>query len=174
MRTDRGAGISTVVGASGTAKSAPVLEVRPATRNVDVDRAGEHLVVHRDRVELRDRTDATLTQVPVAEITQVAIRRRLGTVTLVVEGGDGDRIVLRGVHPDQAERVRALLQDDQPAAPLTAAGRSIPDRALSPSHAEVLRTLEWLHDLGVLTERELNAKRAHVARVGVGPLNQAR
>jgi hypothetical protein len=138
-----------------------VLEVRPATRNLDVDRVGEHLMIFDDRVELRDRYGRVVRSIAVNAVSGVRTRRRLGSVSVSIDGGAQGQISMRGVHPDQAERLQQLLgRVPIPSHP------DVDDDRL-PSHAEVLRQLDALARIGLFDQRELAEKRALLARRGI-------
>ena len=139
----------------------PLFEATTSAIGGDVDMAGNRLVVWPDRVELRDRNDRARAAIPVEAIDQVEVSKRLTSATLTVTGTDGESLVLKGVKPASAALFRDMV-----------AGLKLPSPTPSPAEpatptSTVLRYLDELAAMGLLTEREVAEKRALLARRSV-------
>jgi hypothetical protein len=91
----------------------PLLEITPSQMFAEAERTGERLTIYADRVELRDRDNGLLHRIATADVTDVVVNKRFTGTSVTVEGGSGEPIVARGLKPDQADDIRALILDDR-------------------------------------------------------------
>lgn len=171
----------------------PLLEVKQSPLHSDIDHLGERLVIFTDRVELHDRNDRVRETIFGPDIADVVVHKKFTGSTVTVESGTGVTIVAKGLKPDQAEEIRTLILkrtrqgtasaagDAEPAKP---AGTGKPGAAAKPAapksassrgtgrnrvnQEELLAKLTDLHRAGVLTDDELEEKKALVARLARG------
>ena len=87
----------------------PLLEVKPSQMFTDTQHLGERLAIFTDRIELRDRADRVRQMIPAAEITNVVVHKRFTGSTVTVECRDAEPIIAKGLKPDQADEIRALI-----------------------------------------------------------------
>jgi hypothetical protein len=133
----------------------PVMELRPTVLATDIDRIGDQLTVLKDRLELRDRHGGLRRQLPLADIDDVEVQRRLTSAVLLVRTRTTTDLVVKGLRPEAAEEARAAILDLVPSTP-------------DPGHVDeraLRRALVELHRAGVLDDRELAEKAALVARL---------
>lgn len=170
----------------------PLLEVKQGTLAADIEHIGERLVIFNDRVELHDRSDRIRQVIAGADIADVVVHKRFTGSTVTVESGTGESIVAKGLKPEQADEIRAVIlkrtragvaagETPAPAArpapdrsraeprePIVDARDPRPAPAPSPSPAEaaeLVAKLVDLHRAGVLTDAELAEKKALVERL---------
>ncbi len=135
------------------------------------------LIVFKDRVELHDRVGAVRQTIRGDQITDVVVQKKFTGSAVTVESIDGTMIVAKGLRPEQAEEVRDLIlrrtrRGDNP--PQTRPTRpqstppSVGPRQRTLEVTELLRKLDDLHAAGILTDAELEEKRALVAHVAEG------
>ena len=159
----------------------PLLEVKPSPLNTDVSHVGDRLVIFNDRVEMHDRNDRVRQVIRGEDITDVVVHRKFTGASVTVESISGEVMVAKGLRPDQAEEVRSVIQrrtrqgrpDGEAAArPSTTAAPAPEAQRLSSTvrpatldKDDLLAKLDDLHAAGILTDRELAAKRALVQRL---------
>ncbi len=136
----------------------PVFEVSSSALGGDVDTAGSRLLLLANRVELRDPKGRVRARLPLEGIHHVEVRRRLSSAVLVLTDPEGVSLTLKGVRPASAARFRDAVA--------TAKLPTTETSASSPT-ATALRRLDELAAMGLLTEKELQAKRSQLARHGV-------
>ena len=170
-------------GRSSSGRDTVLMSVKPSPVAQDLDRLGDHLVILDDRVELRDRNDKPRRVILGDHIADVVIAKKLTGAMITVESGDGDTIQLKGLRPDQAEEIKALIMRRtrrKGPAPQREAGVGVSEGAaprttrtsrprLPASIADdLVSKLEDLHRAGILTDAELAEKKALVARAQAG------
>ncbi len=168
----------------------PLLEVKQGTLAADIEHIGERLVIFNDRVELHDRNDRVRQVIAGGDIADVVVHKKFTGSTVTVESGTGERIVAKGLKPEQADEIRSVIlkrsrsgastaSEPTPArrsgAPSGSAdtvvdARTSPaERSLGPADArELMVALENLHRAGVLSDAELLEKQALVQRIADG------
>lgn len=166
--------------AAGAPGESPLLEVKPSPLFSDTEHIGERLVIFNDRVELHDRNDRVLQVIAGPDIADVVVSKKFTGSTVTVEAGTGEVIVAKGLKPDQADEIRAIIlkrtrqgaPDDKPStpagAPRPAGGakpRSAPPRV---NEADLVAKLTDLHRAGVLSDDEFEDKKALVGRLARG------
>jgi hypothetical protein len=169
---------------------APLLEVKPSQMFTDTQHLGERLAIFNDRIELRDRADRVRQMIPAAEITNVVVHKRFTGSTVTVECRDAEPIVAKGLKPDQADEIRALIlkrtregaappslaEPATPAPPPHASGAApgeptSADQArpeTSSDQVDLVAKLAALRDAGILTDAEYRDKVALVSRLASG------
>ena len=159
----------------------PLLEVKPSPLNTDVSHVGDRLVIFNDRVEMHDRNDRVRQVIRGEDITDVVVHRKFTGASVTVESISGEVMVAKGLRPDQAEEVRSVIQrrtrqgrpdgeaaarPSTPAAPAPEGERLTSTvRPATLDKDDLLAKLDDLHAAGILTDRELAAKRALVQRL---------
>jgi hypothetical protein len=158
-----------------------LIELRPSPLGADFDHFGDQLLVFADRIELRDRTDRVRQSIASDEVTDVSVQRRFTGAVLTIEALDGDPIVVKGVKPEQADQVAALvgthsrlaaagLLDDDPA-PALSEDDDLPEASAlaAPSPDAVSNAANRLAILNRsrLNEADLLRKLADLHRAGV-------
>ncbi len=134
----------------------PVMELRPTVLATDIDRIGDQLVVMKDRLELRDRHNGLRRTVPLADISDVQVQRRLTSAVLVVSTRSATDMVIKGLRPEAAEAAREAILKLRPVeVPVLA---QLDERSL-------MRAIVELHRAGVLDDDELAQKTALVSRM---------
>jgi hypothetical protein len=176
--------------------SPPLLEIIPSQVLADDARTATRLSIHDEHVELRNRTNEVVRRIPVADITNVAVNKRFTGTSVTIESSSGAPVVARGLRPDQADEIRALLVNrrapaaagfmeapapgpeaptEAPPAPTppppptvgdTAAPAEAPDVHLD--EADLVAKLVALRDAGVLTDAEYDEKVERVNRLTRG------
>ncbi|MEZ5141561.1 MAG: hypothetical protein R2726_03445 [Acidimicrobiales bacterium] len=101
-----------------------MLEVKPSPLNTDVSHVGDRLVIFNDRVEMHDRNDRVRQVIRGDDITDVVVQRKFTGASVTVESITGDVMVAKGLRPDQAEEVKAVIQ--------RRTGRATPHRPSGP------------------------------------------
>jgi hypothetical protein len=86
-----------------------LLEVKQSALHADIDHLGESLLIFDDRVELRDRNDRVRQAISGADIADVVVHKKFTGSTVTVESGTGETIIAKGLKPDQADEIRALI-----------------------------------------------------------------
>jgi hypothetical protein len=94
---------------AGAASEPPLAETGPSLMSAEAERTGERLAVYADRVELVDRNDRVLQRIATADVREVVVNKRFTGTSVTVEPTAGEPIVARGLKPDQADDIRALL-----------------------------------------------------------------
>ena len=165
----------------------PLLEVKQGTLAADIEHIGERLVIFNDRVELHDRSDRVRQVIAGSDIADVVVHKKFTGSTVTVESGTGESIVAKGLKPEQADEIRAVILKrtraglpSGTAAPASRPGREPrepivdardPKPAQAPSATEaaaLVAKLDDLHRAGVLTDAELAEKKALVERLAQG------
>jgi len=185
--------LSSVLAASakpqGPAPGRPLFELRPATPGGHTDPRGENLLVFAERVEHRDRYGRLRQRMPILDVADVAVQRRLTGATVTVQCRTGADLVIKGLRPDEADQIRyavllaqttpgttspvpagtAAAEDWAPVAAISGAATLTPEieplRAvrLPFDEAGLLAKLIDLHRAGVIDEHELAEKTMVVA-----------
>ena len=161
----------------------PLIELRTSPLGADIDHIGDRLLVFEDRVELRDRMDRVRQSLEADQITDVVIQRKFTGAVLIVESGDGDSILTRGLRPEQAEQAKVLIhkrtrggaparpraESAAPASPeAPAAGGGTPGTPTEPTaSANGTAARMALLNQGRLNEADLLRKLADLHRAGV-------
>lgn len=138
----------------------PLFEVKTSAIGGDVDRAGSRLLVYADRVALIDERRRSGGTVSIRELDRMRVRRRLTSVTVELGSVDGKVLELKGVRPSAADELRRLLASLKL--------ELMPLENPSTPTASVLRNLNALAAMGLLTQDELAEKRAILSRQSVG------
>jgi len=185
--------LSSVLAASakpqGPAPGRPLFELRPATPGGHTDPRGENLLVFAERVEHRDRYGRLRQRMPIRDVVDVAVQRRLTGATVTVQCRTGADLVIKGLRPDEADQIRyavllaqttpgttspvpagtAAAEDWAPVTAISGAATLTPEieplRAvrLPFDEAGLLAKLIDLHRAGVIDEHELAEKTTVVA-----------
>ena len=133
----------------------------------DLDHIGDRILIHSDRVEVRDRNNVLRQVVHNRDMTGVSISKRITGSILEVGSAVGDPIIAKGVRPDLAEEARDLIaQLVGEFRPHPRDRQRVTDRQID--QTDLLRKLTDLHRAGVLTADEYAEKKELVARLARG------
>ncbi|GIU84965.1 MAG: hypothetical protein KatS3mg008_1740 [Acidimicrobiales bacterium] len=139
---------------------APLFEVKTSAIGGDVDRAGSRMLVYHDRLELVDHKGRKQGFVTLRDLDRMRVRRRLTSVSVEVGGAHGTLLKLKGVRPAAADELRRVIASLKL--------ELMPLENPSTPTASVLRNLNALAAMGLLTQDELAEKRAILSRQSVG------
>ncbi len=176
----------------------PLLEVKQGALAADVEHIGERLAIFNDRVELHDRNDRVKQVIYGPDIADVVVHKKFTGSTVTIESGAGETIIAKGLKPDQADEIRGLILKRtrqavpsgsapptkavaaKPAKPTpSAAPVSATPKAAPPSgraavgkarldETGLIEKLTDLHRAGILSDDELEEKKALVGRLARG------
>ncbi len=133
----------------------PLFEAVTSPLGGDVDAAGDRLIVWQDRVEHFDGKGRLRESVPLDDIDEVVVKKRLTSAVLSVNGAGGVQLRIKGVKSSSATRFRDAVATIKLVGAAESGGSST---------ATALKQLDRLAAIGLLTDKEIAEKRAMLVK----------
>lgn len=142
---------------AGDDRGIPLFEAVTSPLGGDVDAAGDRLIVWQDRVEHFDGKGRLRESIPLDDIDEVVVKKRLTSAVLSVNGAGGVRLRVKGVKSSSAARFRDAVATVKLVGAAESGGTST---------ATALKQLDQLAAIGLLTDKEIAEKRAMLVNRG--------